>query len=147
MKIQVQKVREVKTPTRGTSNSAGIDLYLPADYISQPLNIQPGDSLFIPSGIKVRIPDGYALIAFNKSGVAVKQCLHVGAQVIDSDYDGEVHINVTNVSDDVQTIIPQQKIIQLILLPILLAEVEELAELPSRETQRGEGGFGSTGLQ
>lgn len=146
MKIQIQKVREVKTPTRGTSNSAGIDLYLPDNYISVPTPIEPGESLFIPSGIKVRIPDGYALIAFNKSGVAVKQGFHVGAQVIDSDYDGEVHINVTNVSGDVQTIVPKQKIIQLILLPIILAEVEELSELPSRDTERGEGGFGSTGL-
>jgi len=76
-KMKVQKLRNVKTPSRGTSASAGIDFYVPEDF--ETTTLKPGQSVLIPSGIRVQIPRGYALIAFNKSGVAVKQGLSVGA--------------------------------------------------------------------
>lgn len=143
----IQKIRDVKTPNRGTKDSAGTDLYIPKDYTSKPIELEPGESLFIPSGIKAHVPKGHAWIAMNKSGVATKQGLSVGAQVVDADYDGEIHIHVVNVSDRVQTILPEQKIIQMILLPVNFEDVEVVKQLPNRETERGSGGFGSTGIQ
>lgn len=144
--MKIQKLRLVKTPTRGTPDSAGIDLYVPKDFISEPLKLAPGESVFIPSGIKAHVPKGYAWIAMNKSGVAVKQGLVVGAQVVDCDYDGEIHIHVTNVSNKDQYITPEQKIIQLLLIRINFEDIEVVEELEDRNTERGSGGFGSTGV-
>lgn len=145
--MKIKKIRDVKTPTRGTPDSAGTDLYIPKDYTSKPIQLEPGESLFIPSGIKAHVPKGHAWVAMNKSGVAVKQGLSVGAQVVDADYDGEIHIHVFNVSDRIQEIQPEQKIIQMVLLPVNFENVEVVDQLPDRNTERGSGGFGSTGLQ
>jgi len=142
--MKVQKLREVKTPNRGTEVSAGIDFYVPEDFETKVL--APGQSVLIPSGIKVRVPIGYALIAFNKSGVSVKQGLSVGACVVDEDYDGEVHLHMINTSNKDQTISTGQKLVQFVLIPVSYTNVEVLYELPQRVTQRGAGGFGSTGL-
>jgi dUTP pyrophosphatase len=142
--MKVQKLREVKTPNRGTEVSAGIDFYVPEDFETKVL--APGQSVLIPSGIKVRVPVGYALIAFNKSGVSVKQGLSVGACVVDEDYDGEVHLHMINTSDKDQTISKGQKLVQFVLIPVNYTNVEAVDELPQRVTQRGTGGFGSTGL-
>lgn len=144
--MKIQKLREVKTPTRGTLDSAGIDLYIPKDFIQEPMVLAPGDSVFIPSGIKAHVPKGYAWIAMNKSGVAVKQGLSVGAQVVDCDYEGEIHIHVTNVSNKEQSINPEQKIIQMLLIRINFEDVEVVELLEDRNTNRGSGGFGSTGI-
>jgi dUTP pyrophosphatase len=142
--MKVQTIRDVKIPTRGTERSAGIDFFVPDDYPTT--TIDPGQSLLIPSGIKAEVPTGYALIAFNKSGVATKQGLMVGACVVDEDYEGEIHLHMTNTSNTAQKIISGQKIVQFILLPINYAEVELVYELQSRNTERGSKGFGSTGL-
>ena len=91
--MQIAKIRNVKTPTRGTNGSAGIDFYVPDDYPDSLCTIPPGDRFFIPSGIKANVPEGYALIAMNKSGVALKKGLMVGACVVDSDYQGEIHLH------------------------------------------------------
>jgi dUTP pyrophosphatase len=140
------KIRDVKTPTRGTPQSAGIDLYIPNDFPET--TILPGLSTLIPSGLKVNVPEGHAFIAFNKSGVATKKGLQVGACVIDEDYQGEIHIHLTNVGDESQIINPGDKIIQCVLLPVnyeTVELVESEEELWNGEiTQRGEGGFGST---
>lgn len=142
--MKVQKLREVKTPNRGTEVSAGIDFYVPEDFETKVL--APGQSVLIPSGVKVRVPRGYALIAFNKSGVSVKQGLSVGACVVDEDYDGEVHLHMINTSDKDQTIATGQKLVQFVLIPVSYTDVEVVDTLPQRVTQRGTGGFGSTGL-
>ena len=73
------RVKNVKQPQRGTPESAGIDFFVPDDF--ETLGLLPGESCFIPSGIKVNVPAGHALVAFNKSGVAVNKNLHVGACV------------------------------------------------------------------
>jgi dUTP pyrophosphatase len=143
-KMKVQKLRDVKTPNRGTSVSAGIDFYVPEDFETQVL--KPGQSVLIPSGIKAQVPRGYALIAFNKSGVATKQGLSVGACVVDEDYEGEIHLHMINTSDKDQTVATGQKLVQFVLMPVSYIDVEEVAELPNRNTERGSGGFGSTGL-
>jgi len=143
-KMKVQKVRNVKTPNRGTSVSAGIDFYVPEDFETTTLN--PGQAVLIPSGIKAQVPRGYALIAFNKSGVAVKQGLSVGACVVDEDYEGEIHLHMINTSDKEQVVATGQKLVQFVLVPVSYFDVEEVDELPQRNTERGSGGFGSTGL-
>jgi len=142
--MKVQKLRDVKTPNRGTTVSAGIDFYVPEDF--ETTTLAPGESVLIPSGIKVQVPRGYALIAFNKSGVSVKQGLSVGACVVDEDYEGEVHLHMINTSNKEQVIATGQKLVQFVLIPVSYFDVEEVDEIQSRNTERGSGGFGSTGL-
>lgn len=144
--MKIKKIRDVKTPSRGTPDSAGIDFYLPKDYIQDPKILQPGESVLIPSGIKANVPDGYGLVAMNKSGVSTKQGLIFGAQLVDPDYTGEIHIHLFNVSNKPQMILPEQKIVQFVLLPINFENVELVDELPEKNTVRGDKGFGSTGL-
>lgn len=162
--MKYTKTRDVKSPNRGTSQSAGIDFYIPNDWNGgQEMHLQPGGKILIPSGIKVNVPAGYALIAFNKSGVASKKGLIVGACVIDEDYQGEVHLNIINTNQPFEThhegmyytesgyvlITPGEKLLQCILIPINYAEpVEVTADLLYDEsTERGSGGFGSTGVK
>lgn len=160
--MKVSIIRDVKTPTRGTPGSAGIDFYIPnslkdigvsgncevRSFSGNPyLAIAPHGDALIPSGVKVRVPEGFALIAFNKSGVAVKHGLSVGACVIDEDYQGEIHLHLTNRTQSEMRFNAGDKIIQFILLPyskegITVVPLEELYETT---TIRGEGGFGSTG--
>jgi dUTP pyrophosphatase len=144
--MKVQLVRDVKAPTRGTSKSAGLDFYVPEDFENKILF--KGDSALIPSGVKVQVPEGYALIAHNKSGVATKYGLVIGASVVDEDYEGEIHIHVIKVSNDpiMMEIKRGMKLVQFVLVPINYADVMLVNELPKRNTERGEGGFGSTGL-
>jgi dUTP pyrophosphatase len=151
------RTRPVKPPVRGTAESAGIDFFVPEDF--EPTSVRPGSSILIPSGIKCAYPPGYALILFNKSGIATKYKMTSLACVCDSDYQGEIHISLINAGKDNVTITPGMKIAQFILVPISLAEPKELnveSELwkewsnmsitrSSSESSRGEGGFGSTG--
>lgn len=143
--MRISKIREVKTPTRGTSQSAGIDFYVPNDF--EETALAPGENAFIPSGIKVDVPSGHALIAFNKSGVALKKSLFIGACVVDEDYQGEVHLHVVNVGTDATQILPGEKLVQLVLVPVFYDTIEVVDEgqLFSAVTDRGTGGFGSTG--
>ncbi len=142
--MKISKVRSVKTPVRGTPNSAGIDFFVPDEV---KIYLKPGESCLIPSGIKANVPACHALMAFNKSGIAVKKTLHVGACVVDEDYQGEIHINLTNVGTRGVQIQPGEKIIQFVLLPVFYDAVEEveISALFEGITERGEGGFGSTG--
>ena len=140
------KIRDVKDPSRGTSQSAGIDLYIPNDFKES--TILPGQSILIPSGLKINVPENHAFIAFNKSGVATKKGLQVGACVIDEDYQGEVHIHLANIGDIGQVVKPGDKIIQCVLLPVVYESVEIVSNeedlWEGKVTERGEGGFGST---
>ena len=145
--MKITKIRNVKTPTRGTSGSAGIDFFVPSDYPVNLCTIQPGDRYFIPSGIKANVPDGFALIAMNKSGVCMKKGLIVGACVVDSDYQGEIHLHLINAGTRAVTIEPGEKLTQFLLIPVDHCNVEVVAEneLYEADTIRGTGGFGSTG--
>ena len=144
--MKFSKIKEVKSPNRGTDNSAGIDFYIPVGYDQKVL---PGESAIIPTGIKVDIPNGTMLQVCNKSGIASKTGMIVGAEIIDSDYQGEMHMNLWNVSNKTVILSAGTKLVQMILIPILLPEVEEVAleDLFTNETERGSGGFGSTGLK
>jgi len=144
MRLNYSKIRDVKDPIYSTTGSAGIDMYVPND--ESEIIVYPNAHVLIPSGIKVNIPEGYAMIAFNKSGIAVKKQLIVGACVIDSDYQGEIFINLINVGTKPQKISPGEKIVQFVVLPIAQAELQELPidNLYDQITDRGQGGFGST---
>lgn len=147
--MKILRIRDVKMPVRGTEGSAGIDLFVPNDQESIVLN--PGESAFIPAGIKARVPHGYALVAMNKSGIAAKKSLMVGACVIDEDYTGEIHIDLKNVGTESQTIHPGDKITQVLCLPVNYVTVEEASSedemFGDLVTERGAGGFGSTGTK
>lgn len=143
--LNLSKVRDVKDPQRGTPGSAGIDLFIPNDYVGN--IVTPQGSVLIPSGIKAKVPEGYALIAMNKSGVATKLGLVVGACVVDSDYQGEIHIHLVNVSDKCVPLEPGQKIVQFLLVPVEHCGINivPIEKLYDAKTARGAGGFGSTG--
>ena len=144
--MNISKIREVKTPTRGTEKSAGIDFFVPNDF--EETTLSPGESVCVPSGIKAKVPEGFALIVFNKSGVALKKNLSVGACVVDEDYQGEIHLHVYNFGRRLENVSPGEKLVQMILVPVFYDTIEEveLSSLFSEETSRGEGGFGSTGV-
>lgn len=140
------KLRPVKSPERGTPQSAGIDFFIPDDFENKLL--PPHYQAIIPAGIKVKLPPGTALIAFNKSGIATKNQLQVGACVIDEDYQGEVHLNVYNRSNEPTLLTPGMKLVQFILVPVCYTRLEEVRNeqdlYGGHITERGSGGFGST---
>lgn len=170
--LKFTKVRNVKSPCRAHPTDAGIDFFVPEDLTKETIDekteltrssvilsidngfvksmiLEPKQSVLIPSGIKVKVPDGYMLQFNNKSGVASKKGLIVGASVVDVGYEGECHIDVHNVSSRSQVINAGDKIVQAILIPVSFAMPEEVSsteELYAGSTSaRGEGGFGSSG--
>lgn len=127
--LKFTKVREVKSPTRGTPLSGGIDFYIPEDF--EEIKLSLGDSVLIPSGIKVRIPKGYMLLGIDKSGVSTKKGLTIMAKLIDEDYLGEVHIHLAKVArgkedKEVTILKPGEKIAQFALVPVSYADIEEI---------------------
>jgi dUTP pyrophosphatase len=143
--IKISKVREVKTPTRGTPGSAGLDFYIPEGFTAK---VSPGSDVCIPSGVRVNVPVGHALIAHNKSGVALNKKLTVGACVVDEDYQGEIHLHLVNVGSTPVNLEPGEKVVQFLLVPVQYPRVEVVPdkELFYSITERGAGGFGSTGV-
>jgi len=142
--MKYTKTKEVRSPNRGTPGSAGIDFYIPVGYDQK---IAPGCSALVPTGIKVNIPNDTMLQVCNKSSIAVKKGLLVGAEIIDFDYQGEIFINVWNVSNLTVTLSSGSKLAQLILVPILFPVLERVEEknLYEEVTSRGDGALGSTG--
>ena len=140
------KTREVISPERGTEQSAGIDFFIPNDAFGT-LPLRPGESTKIPSGIKMVIPEGYCLQFVNKSSWGSKG-LFVGACLVDSDYRGEVHLDIHNFSKEHIQLTPGMKIVQAILLPAPNLPPKEISHQEFsvyENTERGNGGFGSTG--
>ena len=145
--MRLAKTRDVKTPTRANSTDAGIDFFIPNT--AQPFTIKPGEASLIPSGIKVDVPVNHALVAFNKSGIASKKQLIVGACVVDCGYQGEIYINMQNIGREEQVLLPGDKIVQFALLQLgdpMVTEVKE-EELYTDVSDRGEGALGSTGTK
>jgi len=143
--MKISKTKDVKTPTRGTSKSAGLDFYVPNEFEST--TVKPGQAVRVGSGIRAEVPTGCALIAFNKSGIALSG-LQVGACVVDEDYQGEINLHLFNVSDKDIIVNPGQKLTQFILLNVNYPEVEVVDDsvLHIIMTERGAGAFSSTGL-
>lgn len=129
-------------PTYGTAEAAGADLYACLD---EPVTAQPGQTVWIPTGLAMEIPQGYAGLVYARSGMACKRGLAPANKVgvIDSDYRGPVTVVLHNHGTEPQTVAQGDRIAQLVITPVLapaFAEVEELTD-----TSRGQGGFGSTG--
>lgn len=131
-------------PTRSSSQAAGYDLY--ACLPNKELILWPHDTALIDTGWAMKIPKGCFGAIFARSGLAVKQGLRPAncVGIIDSDYRGAVKVALHNDSDEHQSVIDGERIAQLIIMPYYEVDFDEVEELD--ETERGEGGFGSTGL-
>lgn len=144
MEIKIKKLNpNAKVPKRATIGSAGMDLYA---CIDEPITIAPGQLAVVPTGIAIALPDNScAAFLYARSGLGVKHgiCLSNGVGVIDSDYRGEICAGICNVSDKPYTIEPDERVCQMVIAPVLTPDVVEVSELD--DTQRGKGGFGSTG--
>ena len=156
MKLKFYKIRYgARLPHRAHTNDAGMDLcYCPDPQKKSPciwppdktFRIPPGENCLVPTGLKVGLPSGLMLEIKNKSGIASKKQLIVGACVVDPGYTGEIYVNLHNIGRVTQEIPPGQKVAQAVLTPIIMCEVEEAFTDPSSQnTPRGSGGFGSTG--
>ena len=142
-KISVKRLRpNAVLPTYGSTEAAGADLYA---CLENPVTILPGESAFIPTGIAMEIPRGYAGLAYARSGLACKRGLAPANKVgvIDSDYRGEFMIVLHNHGNQPQTIMHGERIAQLVITPVYTPGFTEVDELS--DTNRGVGGFGSTG--
>lgn len=144
MTLKIKKLDPcAQLPTRGTCGSAGLDLRALLD---QPVLVPPGGRISVPTGIAVGLPSPETVgLVFARSGLAVKHGLALsnGVGVIDSDYTGEIKVGLVNLSDVPYELQPGERIAQLAVMPVCLPELAEVEEL--EETQRGAGGFGSTG--
>ncbi len=143
--VRVKKLREnAKLPVYGTAYSAGADLCACLD---APVTLMPGETRLIPIGISMEIPEGYAGLVFARSGLASKRDLAPANKVgvIDSDYRGEFFVPLHNHGAQPQTVAHGERIAQMILMPYLTAQFVETQTLS--DTERGAGGFGSTGTR
>lgn len=145
IRLNFKKLNDLaKMPTQGSTYAAGYDLYAATD---KDIIVPPHKTVKIGTGIAMSIPENCFGGIFARSGLATKRDLaptnKVG--VIDSDYRGEVIVALHNHGNEAQTVEPGERIAQLIILPFIAVEFQEVAELDG--TERGEGGFGSTGVK
>ena len=151
MKVRVQKLHDnAKLPVRAHPTDAGMDLFFcptPRDDIPKQIeSVLPHGSSLFPTGLKIEVPEGYMLEIKNKSGIASKRGLLVGACVVDRGYTGEIFVNLHNPSDRTQTIHAGQKIAQAVFVKIREdIQIIESENIYDKETSRGDGALGSTG--
>ena len=145
MKVNIKRLNEdAKIPTRGSSESAGYDLYA---CINSPVTIAAHSTVKIGTGLAMELPEGYFGAIFARSGLATKQGLRPAncCGIIDSDYRGEYIVALHNDTDVPQIVNPHERIAQLVVMPYLPVDFTVVDELS--DTERGDGGFGSTGKQ
>lgn len=143
MKLRIKKLDpRAKVPTYGTACAAGADLYVCLD---EAVTIGPGETKLLPTGLSIAVPEGYAGLIFARSGLATKRDLAPANKVgvIDADYRGPLMVSLHNHGLSEQVVEPGERVAQLAIVPVLAPEMELVEEL--EETQRGAGGFGSTG--
>ena len=141
--IKVKKLNDLaKLPTRGSEYAAGYDLYAAT---ADPIDIAPHSTVKIGTGLSFELPSGTFVAIFARSGIATKRGLRPAncVGVCDSDYRGEYIVALHNDTDELQSIDPGERIAQMILLPFIEMNFEEVNDLSN--TDRGDGGFGSTG--
>ena len=144
MKIQVlAHGRGLELPAYQTPGSAGMDLRAA---VLEPIDLVPGGRTAIPTGLKIAVPHGYEAQVRPRSGLAIKQGLTVvnAPGTIDSDYRGEVGVLLVNLGQDPVRIERGMRIAQLVIAPVVQVEIQAVESLD--ETERGSGGFGSTGV-
>ena len=143
--INVKKLNDLaKLPTRGSDYAAGYDLYAATNYN---IEIQPHTTVKIGTGLSFELPQGTFAAIFPRSGIATKRGLRPAncVGVCDSDYRGEYIVALHNDTNEVQIIEPQERIAQMILLPFIEMNFNEVEDLS--DTDRGDGGFGSSGTR
>jgi len=153
MILQYYMIHEnVHAPTRANPSDAGLDLrWSPDDASIRALRIEPGESKVLPTGCRFAIPHGYMMEIKNRSSMAAKHHLLVGAHVVDSGYDGEVFVNLHNIGTIDQVINPGDKIAQAVIVPVVHARfvASETPDIydwyPITISDRGDGALGSTG--
>ena len=141
--IRVKKLRQKAIlPTYGSAEAAGADLYA---CLEEPITIAPGESVFVPTGLAMELPKGYAGLIYARSGLACKRGLAPANKVgvVDSDYRGEFMVVLHNHGSENQCIAHGERIAQLVITPVYTPGFTEVAEL--EDTLRASGGFGSTG--
>ncbi len=144
MEIKIKKLRaDAVIPKRGTEAAAGADLY--ACFDGEAVTVEPGETVLVGTGIASEIPDGYAGLIMARSGLATKRDLAPANKVglVDSDYRGEIKVALHNHGTQPQTVAYRERIAQYVIVPYIKAEYTEAEELS--DTERGDGGFGSTG--
>lgn len=144
MKICITKLHEnAKIPTRGSEKAAGYDLY--ACLEGDSIEIKPHETVKVGTGLAIAVPDGYFGAVFARSGLAAKEGLRPAncVGVCDSDYRGEYIVALHNDSENTRVVSSGDRIAQLVVMPYLAVEFDEVDALD--ETKRGAGGFGSTG--
>ena len=129
-------------PTYGSAEAAGADLYACLD---AEVTIQPGEVFWVPTGIALEVPKGCAGLVYARSSMGAKRGLAPANKVgvVDSDYRGEIKVVLLNHSSQPQTLQPGERVAQFVITPVLQPVYEEVADLS--DTDRGAGGFGSTG--
>ena len=139
-------------PVRANPSDAGLDLrWVPTEASETMLKIEPGETILVPTGCTFGIPHGYMLEIKNKSGVAYKKQLLVGACVVDSGYEGEVFVNLHNVGTTSQVLEPGDKVAQAVVVPVVHARfvASDSPDIydwyPITISDRGTGALGSTG--
>ena len=142
--LKVKKLREnAKMIKRATKGSAGMDLHA---CIDSEITIEPGEIKVIPTGLAIALQnENYVAYIYARSGLAIKHGITLAncVGVVDSDYRGEVCVGLTNISKNPYIIMPDERIAQLVIAPVCICDAVEVEDLDS--TERGEGGFGSTG--
>ena len=136
-------------PSRSNPSDAGLDVYFsPKERKS--VSIQPGEGVILPTGLKFGVPHGYMLEVKNRSSVAAKRSLIVGACVVDSGYDGELFVNLHNIGTEEQVIEPHAKIAQVVMVPVVSFRAMETSNpdlygwYPITISDRQDGALGST---
>ena len=143
VKVLIKKLNpSVQLPSYKTNGASGMDLMA---YIEKPINLEPGKSCLVPTGLSVAFPQEYEIQIRPRSGLAAKNNISVlnTPGTIDSDYRGELKIILFNHGRENFIINNYDRVAQMVLTPVIKMQLEEINELP--ETIRGKGGFGSTG--
>ena len=141
--IKIKKLNQnARLPQHGSAAAAGYDVFA---CIDKSIWLHPHETIKVPTGLAFQIPEGYFMGVFARSGLATKQGLRPAncVGIVDSDYRGDVIVALHNDSEKPRMVEPYEKIAQLIVMPFLVWDMEEVNEL--NETARGAGGFGSTG--
>ena len=136
-------------PQRANPSDAGLDVFYSPEEDRQAIAIEPGDSKVIPTGLRFGVPHGYMLEVKNRSSVAAKRSLIVGACVVDSGYDGEIFVNLHNIGKETQYVRGGDKIAQLVMIPVVNFRATQstsgdLYRNPITISDRGDGALGST---
>ncbi len=144
-KILIKRLsKEVSLPKYETIGSSGMDL---AAYINADINIEPGKTALIPTGLALSIPKGFEIQIRPRSGLAAKKKVSVlnTPGTIDADYRGEIKVILINLGSESFKVEKGLRIAQMVLSPVVQAQLKEVENL--NETERGKGGFGSTGIK